>query len=97
MDAGKVELEQGSSYAGLEIPFDLRTLVILEVLLVGFVEVQRNNGALIPDTRGPRPPLNPPPRPFALVRAAAPHARPSLVMCTATFPLSPLRLFAARG
>jgi light-harvesting complex II chlorophyll a/b binding protein 4 len=43
VDAGKVELEQGSSYFGLEIPFDLRTLIILEVLLVGFVEVQRNN------------------------------------------------------
>ena len=44
VDAGKVELEQGSSYFGLSIPFDLTTLCILEALLVGFVEVQRNTG-----------------------------------------------------
>ncbi len=42
VDAGKVELEQGSSYAGLPLPFDLTTLCILEVLLVGTIEVLRN-------------------------------------------------------
>jgi light-harvesting complex II chlorophyll a/b binding protein 4 len=42
VDAGKVELEQGSSYGGLPLPFDLTQLVILEVLLVGGVEVLRN-------------------------------------------------------
>jgi len=42
VDAGKVELEQGSSYAGLPLPFDLTTLCILEALLVGGVEILRN-------------------------------------------------------
>merc|ERR1711966_67178 len=42
VDAGKVELE-GSQYLGFEIPFDLKTLVILEVLLMGYIEVARNN------------------------------------------------------
>lgn len=42
VDAGKVELEQGSSYGGLPLPFDLPTLCILEALLMGGVEVLRN-------------------------------------------------------
>merc|ERR1712205_220975 len=41
VDAGKVELE-GSQYLGFEIPFDLKTLVIIEVLLMGYIEVARN-------------------------------------------------------
>lgn len=50
VDAGKVELEQGSSYGGLPLPFDLTQLCILEVLLVGGVEVLRN-GELDTDKR----------------------------------------------
>lgn len=46
VDAGKVELEQGSSYFGLDLPFDVTQLTILEVLLVGGAEVLRNGGAL---------------------------------------------------
>lgn len=42
VDAGKVELEQGSSYGGLPLPFDLTQLCILEAVLVGGVEVLRN-------------------------------------------------------
>lgn len=42
VDAGKVELEQGSSYFGLGLPFDITTLTVLEVLLVGGVEVLRS-------------------------------------------------------
>lgn len=42
VDAGKVELEQGSSYAGLPLPFDLTQLCILEAILVGGIEVLRN-------------------------------------------------------
>lgn len=42
VDAGKVELEQGSSYAGLPLPFDITQLCILEALLMGGVEVLRN-------------------------------------------------------
>jgi len=42
VDAGKVELE-GSQYLGFDIPFDLKTLVIIEVLAMGYIEVQRNS------------------------------------------------------
>ena len=42
VDAGKVELEQGASYGGLPLPFDLTQLCILEALLVGTIEVLRN-------------------------------------------------------
>eukprot|EP00475_Leptophrys_vorax_P037403 TRINITY_DN64477_c0_g1_i1.p1 TRINITY_DN64477_c0_g1~~TRINITY_DN64477_c0_g1_i1.p1 ORF type:complete len:328 (+),score=13.87 TRINITY_DN64477_c0_g1_i1:116-985(+) len=41
-DAGKVELEQGASYFGLPVPFSVTTLVIIEVLLVGYIEFARN-------------------------------------------------------
>jgi light-harvesting complex II chlorophyll a/b binding protein 4 len=40
-DAGKVELD-GSSYAGLSLPFDLTQLIWIEALLVGGAEVYRN-------------------------------------------------------
>jgi len=50
LDAGKVELEQGSSYFGLGLPFDLTQLVIIQVLLVGAIEVFRN-GELDPEKR----------------------------------------------
>ena len=42
VDAGKVELEQGSSYFGLPLPFDLTQLCIIEAILVGGIEVLRN-------------------------------------------------------
>lgn len=49
VDAGKIELE-GSQYLGFGLPFDLRTLVIIEVLLMGYIEVQRNT-TLDPEAR----------------------------------------------
>jgi len=42
IDAGKVELEQ-AQYLGNEIPFDLRTLIIIEVLAMGYLEVARSS------------------------------------------------------
>jgi len=42
IDAGKVELE-GASYLGNSIPFDLTTLVVIEVLAMGYIEIQRNS------------------------------------------------------
>lgn len=42
VDAGKVELEQGSSYAGLSLPFDIVTLLWIQALSMGFVEIQRS-------------------------------------------------------
>eukprot|EP00270_Netrium_digitus_P018163 TRINITY_DN685_c0_g1_i3.p1 TRINITY_DN685_c0_g1~~TRINITY_DN685_c0_g1_i3.p1 ORF type:complete len:294 (+),score=56.70 TRINITY_DN685_c0_g1_i3:22-882(+) len=41
-DAGKVELEQGSSYFGLPLPFSISALVVIEVLLIGYIEFARN-------------------------------------------------------
>lgn len=41
VEAGKVELD-GASYAGLTIPFSITQLVVIEVLAMGFVEIQRN-------------------------------------------------------
>merc|ERR1711966_484761 len=41
VDTGKVELE-GAQYLGFALPFDLRTLCIIEALLMGYIEVQRN-------------------------------------------------------
>eukprot|EP00897_Mesotaenium_endlicherianum_P005287 jgi/Mesen1/4787/ME000242S03958 len=41
-DAGKVELDQGASYFGLPLPFTISTLVIIEVIVIGFIEFQRN-------------------------------------------------------
>jgi light-harvesting complex II chlorophyll a/b binding protein 4 len=41
-DAGKVELEQGSSYLGLPLPFNVATLTVIEVLVIGYIEFQRN-------------------------------------------------------
>jgi light-harvesting complex II chlorophyll a/b binding protein 4 len=42
VDAGKIELE-GSQYLGFGLPFDLRTLVIIEVVLMGYIESARNS------------------------------------------------------
>ncbi|XP_057520630.1 chlorophyll a-b binding protein CP29.3, chloroplastic-like [Amaranthus tricolor] len=41
-DAGKVELVEGASYLGQKLPFSLSTLIWIEVLLVGYIEFQRN-------------------------------------------------------
>ncbi|KAK3255717.1 Chlorophyll a-b binding protein CP29.1, chloroplastic [Cymbomonas tetramitiformis] len=42
VDAGKVELE-GSQYLGYGLPFDLTTLIIIEVVIMGYVEAARNS------------------------------------------------------
>lgn len=49
-DAGKVELVDGASYLGLPLPFDLPTLTIIEVLLIGYIEFARN-GVTDPEER----------------------------------------------
>ncbi|NBI05096.1 hypothetical protein D3Z37_19510 [Lachnospiraceae bacterium] len=41
-DAGKVELVEGSSYLGQPLPFSISTLIWIEVLVVGYIEFQRN-------------------------------------------------------
>eukprot|EP01018_Ginkgo_biloba_P033652 Gb_38595 [translate_table: standard] len=41
-DAGKVELVEGSSYFGQPLPFNMSTLIWIEVLVVGYIEFQRN-------------------------------------------------------
>eukprot|EP00894_Picocystis_sp_ML_P004267 jgi/Pico_ML_1/54784/g648.t2 len=41
VEAGKVELD-GASYAGLALPFSITQLVVIQVLAMGFVEIQRN-------------------------------------------------------
>ncbi|KAB2098482.1 hypothetical protein ERO13_A01G227800v2 [Gossypium hirsutum] len=41
-DAGKVELVEGSSYLGQPLPFSMTTLIWIEVLVIGFIEFQRN-------------------------------------------------------
>lgn len=41
-DAGKVELVEGSSYLGLPLPFSLTTLIWIEVIIIGYIEIQRN-------------------------------------------------------
>ncbi|MED6191880.1 hypothetical protein PIB30_004959 [Stylosanthes scabra] len=41
-DAGKVELVEGASYLGLPLPFSLTTLIWIEVLVIGYIEFQRN-------------------------------------------------------
>jgi len=42
VDAGKVELD-GSSYLGLSLPFTITQLIWIEALLMGAIEVYRNN------------------------------------------------------
>ncbi|KAJ0044395.1 chlorophyll a-b binding protein CP29.3, chloroplastic [Pistacia vera] len=41
-DAGKVELIEGASYLGQPLPFSLTTLIWIEVLVIGYIEFQRN-------------------------------------------------------
>ena len=84
MDAGKIELE-GSQYLGFNIPFDLTTLVVLEVLLMGYIEVARN-GTKDLEARcypgGPFDPLNlaeEPEKAFELKTAEIKHGRLAMV------------------
>ncbi|KAI5407588.1 chlorophyll a-b binding protein CP29.3, chloroplastic [Lathyrus oleraceus] len=41
-DAGKVELVEGPSYFGFSLPFSLTALIWIEVLVIGYIEFQRN-------------------------------------------------------
>ncbi|KAJ4969624.1 hypothetical protein NE237_002723 [Protea cynaroides] len=41
-DAGKVELIEGSSYLGQPLPFSITTLILIEVVVIGYIEFQRN-------------------------------------------------------
>ncbi|PIN17181.1 hypothetical protein CDL12_10163 [Handroanthus impetiginosus] len=41
-DAGKAELAEGSSYLGQPLPFSITTLIWIEVLVIGYIEFQRN-------------------------------------------------------
>ncbi|TJX55608.1 hypothetical protein E8P77_24155, partial [Soehngenia saccharolytica] len=41
-DAGKVELVEGSTYFGLPLPFNITSLIWIEVLLIGYIEFARN-------------------------------------------------------
>ncbi|KAF5747618.1 putative chlorophyll A/B binding protein [Tripterygium wilfordii] len=41
-DAGKVELVEGSTYLGQPLPFSITTLIWIEVLVIGYIEFQRN-------------------------------------------------------
>lgn len=38
----QVELVEGSSYLGLPLPFSLTTLIWIEVIVIGYIEIQRN-------------------------------------------------------
>jgi hypothetical protein len=62
VDAGKVLNEQ-PSYLGFDINVPLKTLVLIEVLAMGFAEVKRSGGASpkprsVHDTLGGRPRLS---------------------------------------
>ncbi|KAM1020228.1 hypothetical protein ACFX2I_041520 [Malus domestica] len=41
-DSGKVELIEGSSYLDLPLPFSIITLIWIEVLVIDYIEFQRN-------------------------------------------------------
>jgi len=84
VDAGKIELE-GSQYLGFGLPFDLRTLVIIEVVLMGYIEAARNT-TLDPEARcypgGYFDPLNlteDPARAIQLKTAEIKHGRLAMV------------------
>ncbi|CAM8981025.1 unnamed protein product [Rhodiola kirilowii] len=42
-DAGKVELVEGASYLGQPLPFGITSLIWIEVVVIGFIEFQRNS------------------------------------------------------
>jgi light-harvesting complex II chlorophyll a/b binding protein 4 len=84
VDAGKIELE-GSQYLGFGLPFDLRTLVIIEVVLMGYIEAARNT-TLDPEARcypgGYFDPLNlteDPARAIQLKTAEIKHGRLAMI------------------
>ncbi|MFS8013909.1 putative chlorophyll A-B binding protein [Helianthus anomalus] len=84
-DAGKVELIDGSSYLGQPLPFSITTLIWIEVLVIGYIEFQRN-AELEPEKRlypgGPFDPLNlasDPEKKATLQLAEIKHARLAMV------------------
>ncbi|CAN1142303.1 Chlorophyll a-b binding protein CP29.2, chloroplastic [Linum perenne] len=84
-DAGKVELVEGSSYLGQPLPFSLTSLIWIEVLVIGFIEFQRN-AELEPEKRlypgGPFDPLGlaaDPEKKERLQLAEIKHARLAMV------------------
>lgn len=84
-DAGKVELIDGSSYFGQPLPFSITTLIWIEVLVIGYIEFQRN-AELEPEKRlypgGPFDPLNlaaDPEKKAVLQLAEIKHARLAMV------------------
>ncbi|XP_031487226.1 chlorophyll a-b binding protein CP29.2, chloroplastic-like [Nymphaea colorata] len=84
-DAGKVELVEGSSYLGLPLPFSISTLIWIEVLVIGYIEFQRN-GELDPEKRiypgGPFDPLglaSDPEKKSQLQLAEIKHARLAMI------------------
>ncbi|CAA6675720.1 unnamed protein product [Spirodela intermedia] len=72
-DAGKVELVDGSSYLGQPLPFSISTLIWIEVLVIGYIEFQRN-AELDPEKR-----LYPGPKKATLQLAEIKHARLAMV------------------
>ncbi|OIW19109.1 hypothetical protein TanjilG_08909 [Lupinus angustifolius] len=42
LDAGKVELVDGSSYLGQPLPFSITSLILIEAVAIGYIEFQRN-------------------------------------------------------
>lgn len=42
MDCFQVELVEGASYLGFSLPFSLTTLIWIEVIVIGYIEFQRN-------------------------------------------------------
>ncbi|KVH94798.1 chlorophyll a-b binding protein CP29.1, chloroplastic-like [Cynara cardunculus var. scolymus] len=84
-DAGKVELIDGSSYLGQPLPFSITTLIWIEVLIIGYIEFQRN-AELDSEKRlypgGPFDPLNlasDPEKRATLQLAEIKHARLAMV------------------
>ncbi|KAJ0791736.1 putative chlorophyll A-B binding protein [Helianthus annuus] len=84
-DAGKVELIDGSSYLGQPLPFSITTLIWIEVLVIGYIEFQRN-AELDPEKRiypgGPFDPLKlaeDPEKKERLQLAEIKHARLAMV------------------
>jgi light-harvesting complex II chlorophyll a/b binding protein 4 len=83
IDAGKVELEQ-AQYLGLNLPFDLTSLVIIEVLLMGYIEFARSSeldqeARLYPGGAFDPLGLSKPDQTFALRTAEIKHGRLAMV------------------
>mmetsp|Transcript_23269 Transcript_23269/g.75772 ORF Transcript_23269/g.75772 Transcript_23269/m.75772 type:complete len:275 (+) Transcript_23269:14-838(+) len=84
VDAGKVELEQ-AQYANKNLPFDITSLVIIEVLAVGGAEIYRNTELDLEKRLYPGGPFDPlnlgsdPDTLFNLQTAEIKHARLAMV------------------